>query len=68
MARFRSVAITCGPLPVRICDKSSPLSRIRNNGDYAVDRIMPIRGRAWGVVPGQGDIGVRLFGIIVAVG
>ena len=41
MARLLKLAIALGPLPVRTWLLSSPLSRYRDNGDYAEQTIMP---------------------------
>jgi len=41
MAVLRRVAMICGLLPVRTWERSSSLSRIRDNDDYAAFGIMP---------------------------
>jgi len=40
-ARLRMLAITWGPWPLRTCERSSSLSRYRDNDDYAEQVIMP---------------------------
>jgi len=41
MAVLRRVAMTWGALPVRIWERSSSLSRHRDNDDYAAFGVMP---------------------------
>jgi len=41
MAVLRRVAMTCGALPVRTWERSSSLSRCRDNDDYAAFGVMP---------------------------
>ena len=41
IAVLRRVAIACGALPTRTWDRSSSLSRCRDNDDYAAFGVMP---------------------------
>ena len=45
MAVLRRAAMTWGALPVRTWERSSSLSRIRDNDDYAAFGVMPTGGR-----------------------
>src|SRR5664279_193061 len=66
MARFRSVAITCGPLPVRIWDKSSPnvtsRTQCRRTSMHQWPRSQVASWSGAGLVDGQVGDGVHGFG------